>query len=692
MKRFTLPAFFVLAVALSASAQPQKLDLNEQSLVKTFNELLPKMEKDSATQQRWQGICTALGAPGNDNLRAAACLLMCSKYSESPPATNLWFLTQLERIGGEESVAPLAAIMNSKDETIREAAVRAMANNPSKKATGELVTALGTAEDKAKIGILNALGHRGDKAAVKAVANEISSSDESVAVAAARALGRIPSQRAINALDEAGTNAKGRVLNAIYESLLVHADRVRQIDEGDMVLARDIYRALSKPDKPKPIRLAALRGTIQIAGDEAGDVILKTLAGDDAGAKAVAIGQIESLSAGALKPLAASLDKLPVPSRVAVITAIAARKDKSQLPVALLAAKSDNAEVKRAGIVALGRLGDANTVEFLLDAMSGKDATAGIAAESLAALPAEGVNEKLIAVLEAEKTPARSVALIGVLERRKATGAVAALLKAAGGNDAGVRLAAFSGLKTLASPEHVPSMIAALLKTAKGNERDQAELAIVAVAAQLPADKRAEPALAAIKADTKHTAELLPLLGRLGGSEALKAIREAISSTDAALHDAGIASLCNWPDVAANGELLTLAEKGKTDAEKLRGLQALTRINTGTSWIERTPDERLAALGVMKKAMALASRDDERRAILDGIGFVRHIETLRFVVPYLDQPAFAQSACKGVVELAHSKMLREPNKAEFEKPLDRVIALCKDKGLVDRAKQYKEGR
>ncbi len=97
-------------------------------------------------------------------------------------------------------------------------------------------------------------------------------------------------------------------------------------------------------------------------------------------------------------------------------------------------------------------------------------------------------------------------------------------------------------------------------------------------------------------------------------------------------------------------------------------------------------------LNVMKKAMPLATRDDERRAILAGLGFVRHIETLRFVLPYLDDAALAQAACKGIVELAHSKMLREPNKAEFEKALDRVIAICKDKGLVDRAKQYKEGR
>ena len=105
-----------------------------------------------------------------------------------------------------------------------------------------------------------------------------------------------------------------------------------------------------------------------------------------------------------------------------------------------------------------------------------------------------------------------------------------------------------------------------------------------------------------------------------------------------------------------------------------------------------TPEERLAVLNVMKKAMPLTERDDEKRALLGGVGFVRHVETLRFVVPYLDEPALAQAACRGVVELAHSKTLREPNKEEFAKALDRVIAICKDKGLVDRAKQYKDGR
>jgi HEAT repeat protein len=599
----------------------------------------------------------------------------------------LWLLTQLERVGREESVAALTTVLDDTDDVVREAAVRALANNPSPTATAPLAAALKAASGQPKVGLLNALGHRGDATAVAAVEKELTSADEATAVAAARALGRTPGADALAALDAAKAKATGGVRKAVADALLAHADRLRKTDTA---AATKIYAGLNSPDEPKPVRLAAVRGTIQTAGDKAGELILTILGGEDAGAKAVAVGQIETLTAGALKALAGSLDKLTPPNQVAVVTAIAARGDRTQAAVALAAAKSTDAEVKRAGVLALGRLGDAAAVEFLLDAMSGKDATAGNAAESLASLTADGVNEKLIAVLKTGKPPARIVALIGVLERRKATAAVPELLAAAGSADESVRRAAFAGLKTLAPPSAVPDMIPALLKAAKGNEREQAELAVVAVSTQTAAGKRAGPVLAALEKDAKLAPQLLPLLGRLGGADALAVIRGAISSEETALHEAAITGVCNWPDGGANDALLELAEKGRTDAEKQRAVQALIRVNAVLT--DRTPDERLAALGVLQKAMKLATRDEERRALLDGVGFVRHIDTLRYVVPYLDDKALAQSACRGVVELAHSKTLREPNKEEFGEALDRVIALCQDKALVERAKQYRDGR
>jgi hypothetical protein len=64
---------------------------------------------------------------------------------------------------------------------------------------------------------------------------------------------------------------------------------------------------------------------------------------------------------------------------------------------------------------------------------------------------------------------------------------------------------------------------------------------------------------------------------------------------------------------------------------------------------------------------------------------------LRFVLPYVAQSEFAQLACETVVELAHHREIRDPNKAEFDKALDKVIEVSKDEVVVDRAGRYKRG-
>jgi hypothetical protein len=171
MIRITLPALFALAFSLSTAAQPAPPDLKGKSLAETFAELLPKLEKDAAAQQRWQNICFALGAPGNEKMRAGACELMGAKLGPATPtATRLWLLTQLERIGRGESVGPVAGLLGDKDDVVRDAAARALANNPDPKATGRLTAALGEATGKAKVGLLNALGHRADRVAGGVVA------------------------------------------------------------------------------------------------------------------------------------------------------------------------------------------------------------------------------------------------------------------------------------------------------------------------------------------------------------------------------------------------------------------------------------------------------------------------------------------------------------------------------------------
>ena len=67
------------------------------------------------------------------------------------------------------------------------------------------------------------------------------------------------------------------------------------------------------------------------------------------------------------------------------------------------------------------------------------------------------------------------------------------------------------------------------------------------------------------------------------------------------------------------------------------------------------------------------------------------METLRWLVRLLDNETVAQEACRSIVDLAHHRYLRNPNRDEFVKALKRVIEVSKDASTVSRAKGYIEG-
>jgi HEAT repeat protein len=478
---------------------------------------------------------------------------------------------------------------------------------------------------------------------------------------------------------------------AVADASLLIADRLlreRRIEE-----ARALYRELHQPKEARAIRLAAFRGLVRAAGDDAGAMILDALAGTDADARAVAIGEIATASPGALKALAARVDQLPVTVQVLMLGALAARGDRAQHSIALAAVKSPEESVRRAGLLALGKLGDVSTVPLLVKTLLDDPKLGSAARESLVAVTGTGVDERILAALQEQKDAGRSTTLISVLESRRSAVAVPLLLQYAQGTDAGLRSAAMNALRQLADVKDVPALIQGLLRTGKGREREEAEKTIVAVSAKdADVDHRVAVVLPLVDGGSKDEAVIvLPLLGRLGGERARQAVQHALASPSADLHDAAVQALCNWPDPSVSDDLVRLARDGKQPQERQQALRNLVRVNSLTSTL---PGDKANAprLLMLQKSMELADRDDERNLVLDGLASVKEVATLRYVLPYLDHKTLNQRACKTVVELAHSKTLREPNKAEFDLALDRVIGQCRDKGLVERAKKYKEGQ
>lgn len=420
-------------------------------------------------------------------------------------------------------------------------------------------------------------------------------------------------------------------------------------------------------------------------------VVVELLGDKDKDIRALGLEQVRTQAKGeaATKLFAAQLPKLPADAQVGLLSALADRGDRAARPavVELLGASKDEA-VRVAAIAALGPLGKTDDATLLVGLLkSDAKPEAAAARKSLVRLADDGVGASISAQMKAAE-PALRVALIEVLVARREKAAVGDLLAAAVDENEKVRAAAMAALGELASAEHVGGMVQGVLAATSNAERAAAEKAVMFVCERIAdPDKRAEPLIAAMEGLKPEDRDaMLSTLGRIGGAAALARIEAAISDTDAKQRDVGIRAICNWPDASIAARLLELATKAETPEQRTMALRALIRVAPLAD--KRTDKERLELLA---KAMKMAQRDDERKLVLQRSRAVRTVESLRYVLPYVDDAKLSETAAESVVELAHHRALRDANKEEFHRALDKVIAKSKDAVVVDRAKRYKRG-
>lgn len=675
--------WMMIVAALALIATGVRAD--EADLKKTFEELLPGMGQEQA-QQKWQEVCWKAGAPGHEAERGQACKLMAEKLGAGTPApTRVWLLKQLERIGRGECVEKVAAVVSDSDRLVRDAAIRALANNPEPAAGDKLRAAYkASGDDGLRAAIANALGFRGEPASVDVLArgDYRDVKDPAVVVAEARALGKIATPAAITALKSALEQTRGPVRLQVGDALAKCGEKLSS--EGRTAEARAIAELLYQPDQPA--RLAGPEGLLRTSGDDVAGTILQVLARGDALDTSAAVGFVAGVDSKGIKQLADGLTTLPPAAQVALLQGLGARRDRAALPAVTTAASSDNQVIKTAALAALGGVGDRSTVPLLVQAIENGGQPAGTARQSLETVFADGVDQALVDIMKRTEDRGRRALFIEILDQRRAAAAVPALLQEVAGDDGNVRRRAISAMGNVAGPEDIAGLIRGLLKIHDAGERDEAGRAVAAVCARVADESRqAEPVLAEYRgASPAEQLVLLPVLGQIGGTKALGLIRDAVASPDPERRASGQQALFHWPDSTVADDLANLAEKAQDNDLKIRAIQALARVVVLPG--DRTEDARLALLA---RAMKQASRNEDRRMILDRVRAIHTFPAVRFAAGFLDDPKLASQACATIADLLHHQEIRDPNQAESNKVLDQVIAISKDKSLVERARSFK---
>ncbi len=180
--------------------------------------------------------------------------------------------------------------------------------------------------------------------------------------------------------------------------------------------------------------------------------------------------------------------------------------------------------------------------------------------------------------------------------------------------------------------------------------------------------------------------QLLSLVGRVGGKKLIDFVGQIATCDDAERRKLGIDALSKWPDASTADKLLEIANSTSDASQRSQAFQGFVKIAATRD--KRNDRERLDR---MKQAMEAAKSNEEKLLVINRSRTAYDVETLRFIHPYLVEESFAEPACETIIELAHHREIRDPNKDEFNKVLDEVIAITKNPELVERANRYKRG-
>jgi HEAT repeat protein len=668
------------------------VELGPTAIMRVCKRLAPTgVGDDSKARYILSGLATYANRPGAETERGmVAPALAEALRRRSGDEVKAFLIRQLQRIGGRESVAPLARFL--RDDTLCEPATQALLTIRAPGAETAFLRALPRVEDANRVTIINALGAVRSEAAVKRLLKYTSSEDADVRRAALHALANIGDPAATPALAEAAetTSAYDRAKATSFYLLFA----ARLAEEGETQQCEAICRYLfdTRTDPlEKNVRCAALSTLVAALGSNALDDLLATADIDDAEIRAAALDLAADITGS--KATARWVDKMrqtPPGTRSEIATMLARRGDKSAMPALLEALREEDKSVRLAAVPATARLGGDNAIPALLEFLQTEDADEIDVAQGV--LEHFGGSYVIPAVAEAlprVSSPAR-VALLEVLAARRAYRYRETVFAMTRDDDSLVRVAALKALEPLTDEEDLPRLIGLLLDATADAERSAAQELVVSIARRIPdPEKRADQILAALERTTdKKKGHLLPVLAGVGGNRALQVAVSESESADAGLQDAAVRALADWPDVSAAAHLLNIAQTSSDLTHHVLAVQGFLRL---AATAELSEEE---AFRMYKDAMAAARRPEEKKLVLAGLAAqVRTVEALELVGACLEDEALQAEAVLAAVEIAcpHYGRAQGLQGDEVTTTLKKVLTVTEEVAARERVQECLEG-
>ncbi len=635
MKFRVIPRAVALAVAscffaagsLGAQLSPQV----QKDLEGAIGRLAAATDRSEFTKAKIvvHSIAHEAARPGAEAERAQTAKILADAYAKTDLVDPRAAIAEiLSTVGGAESVPALALALSNAGS--REMARFALTRIPAAEAGQALRAALEKEKDaEFLLALINSLGARRDAGAIGILAAH-AAFDRPVALrlAAIEALSRIPAggerqDILFAALPRADDAARARERLRVFDAIVVLGETLVSAENGKT--AAKLFARLLESSSNTQEKCAAIIG-LGRAGEAA--PVVKALSDPDPKTQGAALEGLRRMPAPVIYAAVADLivdAKASGTLRARVLRLIAGRKEPDAATLAGPALKDGDADVRKAALSVLEGRGAAEVVRALIDAIrEGAPVASEGAVGVLGRIPGD---DATAAIAQAAKEASGDAAapLIRALAQREGAGVAPALLAAAASTSEAVRIAAYDGIGNLRSGEGLAILLGAVGKGEK--ERQAAEAALVKFSS--PEDQK-KITDASRKAVGPARATLLSVVGRRENNEAVALLLEAARDADEGIRIAAIEGLSRQKDPAVAAVLVEAAESGP---ERVRPVAVLGALRFGRQLEEK---DRPAALGIYHKALALASRNEERREAIEGIGRIGEAGSLAFLKPYLD--------------------------------------------------------
>jgi len=200
-------------------------------------------------------------------------------------------------------------------------------------------------------------------------------------------------------------------------------------------------------------------------------------------------------------------------------------------------------------------------------------------------------------------------------------------------------------LKKVTTEKNLDQLIQLLLSVNNETEISQVQLAVVAAAKGVEAEKTEKgKLLSALKATDKKD-RIITVLPEIGGNIALETINGYFKNSTGTTKDAAFKALTSWKDYSASAALFEIC---KSTSGEFRAPAFASFIRQVRSAI--LPDDQ--KLLQYRKVMPFAATTEEKIQVINSIGNLKTFLSLVYLEKYLDEKDLQQPVARSIMKIA----------------------------------------